>query len=165
MIDLTYMRSCLLVFLTCLLAFCGQSENNTETVTLLCGGCNDPARPVCDAASQSCVACLSDEDCSKQNNGLNACLKNEHAEENRCVACTAESERITCGEYSCNPVTNECTDTKRGTLDICMACNADSECKSDDTHVRRCIPISFRGDLDNVILERGINAIVKAEIG
>lgn len=88
----------------------------------------------CKCASVSCEACKADADC--QRFGM---MCDEAA--GTCVACTIDSEAVQCGGKSCNPVTHDCTQTDRASIDVCGRCVADSECKSD----HRCIPMNFRG--------------------
>jgi len=60
----------------------------------------------------------------------------------QCVQCIVENESA-CGLNSCNPATNTCTETPRGTTDVCEACVADSECLENF----RCVPMKLAGTL------------------
>jgi hypothetical protein len=91
------------------------------------------AAPAC-SASFSCEACKADSDCQRFGK---VCDEGKRA----CVACTIDSEAAQCGNNSCNPATQACTGTDRGSVDLCGRCLADSECKAD----HRCISMNFQG--------------------
>jgi hypothetical protein len=58
-----------------------------------------------------------------------------------CVQCTGDTEAARCGANSCRRSDGTCTATMRGTIDVCEACEADSECVTG----RRCVRTSFMG--------------------
>jgi len=120
---------------------------------------------LCDLGSSSCAQCLGDSDCTDPNAAQcdNAvcvpCTEQGHCEgiegigaaesacdDGVCVDCTPETEGNTCiDETACNPVTNECTTVRIGSLDVCEECVADSQCGEDgaasDAH--RCVPMYY----------------------
>jgi hypothetical protein len=52
-----------------------------------------------------------------------------------------------CNGKSCNPTTNACTTTVRGSRDLCYSCLADSECIGGNitSPTVRCVPMTFNG--------------------
>ena len=138
-------------------------DQNACVACLKSTDCKDTAKPVCDTSTNACVACLANTDCpsataSRCDTTTNACaacqndsdctqISGKNACSNgTCVQCTAAKETA-CGAYSCNPATNACTTTNRGSLDYCGACLADSECIGGDiaTPTARCVPMTFNG--------------------
>ena len=138
-------------------------DQNACVACLKSTDCKDTAKLVCDTSTNSCVACLANSDCpsataSRCDTTTNACaacqndsdctqISGKNACSNgTCVQCTAAKETA-CGAYSCNPATNACTTTNRGSLDYCGACLADSECIGGDiaTPTARCVPMTFNG--------------------
>ena len=73
-----------------------------------------------------CEPCLEDVDCAGID-GLPRC----DAEEGLCVQCAPATEAMDCGERSCDPATQECSDIVRGTRAECEACVSDSDCMED----------------------------------
>ena len=69
-----------------------------------------------------------------------------------------------CGDFSCDPATNECTTTMRGTLEACEACVADSECEKAergeyvDVHAWMFTPRSFL-DLMKRLADEGLTPL------
>ena len=63
----------------------------------------------CDQDSGMCEPCLEDVDCAGID-GLPRC----DAEEGLCVQCAPATEAMDCGERSCDPATQECSDIVRG---------------------------------------------------
>jgi hypothetical protein len=94
--------------------------------------CATEDKPACSATTFTCDTCKADSDCTRFNKVCDEASA-------RCVACTIDSEAARCGTRSCNPATFSCTQTNRGSLDVCLSCVADSECKSD----QRCIALNF----------------------
>ena len=67
--------------------------------------------------------------------------------EGQCVQCTVEDE-TPCNGKSCNPATNTCTTTVKGSRKTCNSCLADSECGTNAGVVdpnSRCVPMTFNG--------------------
>lgn len=137
--------------------------------------CKDAAKPQCNAATKACVACLSNTDCKTagaskcdvtagsptvntclpcsadadctQVTGKTACLIGTASAQNQCVQCTVANETA-CGANSCNPKTNGCSSTARGSRKTCYSCVADSECGTTEGAVdpnSRCVPMTFNG--------------------
>ena len=52
-----------------------------------------------------------------------------------------DTEEDECGDNSCNPATNECTNTERNSVPSCGACVADSECGVSS----RCVNVTYMG--------------------
>ena len=92
----------------------------------------DAAR--CDTTIRMCVGCAEDLNCVGVD-GLGRC----DADEGLCVECKPVSEALDCGSTSCNPATFECTDTIRGSRDVCESCVSDSDCGTD----LGCVPMWF----------------------
>ena len=90
----------------------------------------------CEVAAGTCAACEANADCSHIE-GKGVC------DNGTCVECTLETEAERCGDNSCNPATNECTDSPRDSTQICSPCVSDSECDGDDTF---CVPMQFSPD-------------------
>jgi hypothetical protein len=99
--------------------------------------CTAPDAPLC-GERHECAPCASDEDCAHISD-LGVCNSGE------CVECTA-SDETACGQNSCDPATNRCTKTRRGTLGTCVSCLADSECEGFDQSdpEQRCVPMHFQ---------------------
>lgn len=99
----------------------------------------------CDSEMKECIPCDSHEQCNDveglpgENNACNA--------DGICVQCTPETEPASCGGKSCDPATGTCTDKDVGSLDICEACVADSECGLDGepSDEFRCVPMLYKG--------------------
>jgi len=120
---------------------------------------------LCEVASSSCIACSGDTDCTDptksrcDNNVCVPCTEPGHCEgiegigdgesacvDNVCVDCTPATERNTCvGGVACNPATNECTAVVVGSLAVCEACVADSQCGENDaaSDAHRCVPMFY----------------------
>src|SRR5690606_18489692 len=62
-----------------------------------------------------------------------------------CVECVDGGDEDACGAFSCNAKTFECTETAKGSLALCTACTADSECKGGSAPAR-CVPMTFQGE-------------------
>ncbi len=65
--------------------------------------------------------CIGDGDCTHM-------AGNPRCVAGTCRACTVATETTDCGLDSCNPVTNTCTGTRRGSRTTCLTCVTDSEC-------------------------------------
>ncbi|QED31086.1 hypothetical protein FRD00_03645 [Persicimonas caeni] len=96
------------------------------------GHCDAPGAAKC-SASNECVPCDDDSQCASVD-GAGVCAGGT------CVECTVDDETA-CGEYSCDPATNTCTQTERGTVGTCGKCKADSECVANHA----CIEMNFDG--------------------
>jgi hypothetical protein len=123
--------------------------------------CTTGAEDKCDAATNTCVECLEAADCGSPTAARcdgGACVQCESNDDcdhiagkgvcdaGTCVQCTVADE-TSCAGKSCNPATNSCTQTTKGTIATCMPCVADSECvggaqADPDT---RCMPMEFQG--------------------
>jgi hypothetical protein len=118
--------------------------------------------PICDTEEQTCVGCLENTTCTEATasrcaQGTQTCVACSESAEcthiagkgvcdaGTCVECTATDETA-CGENSCNPATNECTETPRGSVGTCLPCLADSECLGSDQEPPslRCVPMHFQ---------------------
>ena len=88
----------------------------------------------CDTTTGTCMGCIEDLNCVGVD-GLERC----DADEGLCVECKPASEALDCGSTSCNPATFECTDTVRGSRDVCESCVSDSDCGTD----LACVPMWF----------------------
>ena len=106
--------------------------------------CIDAGAAKCDPELKECVPCDGDRQCDNIDGFagvLNACN-----DEGECVDCTPASEAETCpGEFSCDPATEQCTQTKVGSLDVCEECVADSECGENNLPSAdyRCVPMFY----------------------
>lgn len=87
-------------------------------------------------AAGVCARCTADAGCSNRS-ATPVCDESSGA----CVACTADEERARCGLNSCSSISHTCTSTARGSLDVCDACESDSECMFG----YRCVMHSFQG--------------------
>jgi hypothetical protein len=88
----------------------------------------------CDTTAGICVGCIEDTNCFGVD-GLERC----DVDEGLCVECKPVSEALDCGNTSCNPATFACTDTVRGSRDVCESCVSDSDCGTD----LACVPMWF----------------------
>ncbi len=95
--------------------------------------CTDPGRSRC--YEGRCQGCATSEDCA-HNEDTPVCDRDAGV----CIQCTVE-ESGACSGNSCNPATNECTDTPLRSLSFCDRCVADEECLS----TQRCVPMKFAG--------------------
>ncbi len=135
---------------------------------------NCPANaPFCNSARQ-CVQCLADSDCTNvaksacRSGVCTACDSDNQCQQfsatsaraatkicktppndagaamGVCVQCTVGNESP-CGDKSCNPATNQCTNTAVGTVDYCHACVADSECTGGNqaNPTARCVLMNY----------------------
>jgi hypothetical protein len=147
---------------------CGGSTPVCDTDSGTCVQCTaadttacDGDTPVCDTSASQCVACNAASDCTSagaarcHDHACVACSTNEDCahltgtplcDAGTCVQCTPADESA-CGDYSCNPATNSCTETPRGSVATCEPCLADSECVGGDQSdpEKRCIPMNFQG--------------------
>src|SRR5512133_2336424 len=107
--------------------------------------CKTATASLCNTTTNTCSPCSADADCT-QITGTNVCLTDVTGQPNQCVQCTAANETA-CGANSCNPKTSACTATPRGSVDICRACLADSECIGGNiaSSTARCVPMTFKG--------------------
>ena len=96
--------------------------------------CLRPDAARCDTTIGMCVGCAEDLSCVGID-GLERC----DADEGLCVECKPVSEALDCGNTSCNPATFECTETVRGSRDVCESCVSDSDCGTD----LACVPMWF----------------------
>jgi hypothetical protein len=105
-------------------------EANACVACLENADCKSETAPVCSAGE--CVPCSNDAGCSDRGQICDTST-------GQCEGCTLAREAERCGENSCDPKTLACTGTQRGSVTICRACVADSECEAD----HRCIPMYF----------------------
>ncbi len=92
--------------------------------------CTDAEAAVC-GEDTTCQPCTENEECAHL--GLAVC------DDGTCRACTVQTEAVACGLNACDPATHTCTDTQRGSVGLCDACHADSECQ--DSFL--CVPMQF----------------------
>ncbi len=90
---------------------CVQCEMNMDCPTAGASRC----------AGSTCGMCIGDGDCTHM-------AGNPRCVAGTCRACTVATETTDCGLDSCNPVTNTCTGTRRGSRTTCLTCVTDSEC-------------------------------------
>ena len=116
-----------------------------DRATKTCSGCvSNAGCPLesasrCDVETSTCTACRFDDDCALID-GKPVCS------EGACVGCTPETEEAVCGAFTCDPATQTCTQTKRGSQGPCNACVSDSDCMTDDpTGPMRCVPVHYAG--------------------
>ena len=95
--------------------------------------CTDPDRSRC--YEGRCQGCAISEDCAHKEE-TPVCDRDTGS----CIQCSVE-ESAACQGNSCDPATNECTDTPLRSRDFCESCVADQECR--DT--QRCVPMNFAG--------------------
>ena len=129
--------------------------------------CDEPGGEMCEGGA--CVQCVNDSDCDSatlpvcgddgqcvpctvgENAGCDGVMDGATAlgvcadidGVNECVGCTEATAADDCGDFSCNPATNRCTETERGNVPSCGACVSDFECAYDAG--TRCVPMNFRG--------------------
>lgn len=102
--------------------------------------CTDLTNPECNDANV-CVPCSGDAACTNRP-GTTKCNMDGLPEiKGRCVQCTGDSEDI-CQGNSCKRSTGACTDTPTGSVGLCEACEADSEC---DPSEAKCVVQEFSG--------------------
>ena len=137
--------------------YCNTSQNS-------CIQCRTSADCPLTSASAcvagSCTACTADADCAHISDKTVCKLSSESSDAGAitdagsdtgiCVQCSVGNE-TPCNGKSCNPATDTCTNTERGSVDICHACLADSECiggvpNDGGLVTMRCIPIGFNGN-------------------
>jgi len=127
-----------------------DTGKNTCVECLSSTDCKNATASVCIAGK--CEPCATNADCSHLS-GTTVCKSepaaDAGAETGACVQCTVDDE-TPCGSKSCNPATNACTNTDRGSVDICHSCMADSECIGGDvedggTTTARCVSMTFKG--------------------
>ncbi len=94
--------------------------------------CTSNDAPAC--VDGDCVQCERDADCTH--------LDEKVCHEGACVECTVGQPEA-CDQTSCDPATNECTNTAIGSLDWCDQCVADVECPAQT----RCVPMEYKGTL------------------
>jgi hypothetical protein len=114
----------------------GSSKDSGSPDASVCGApCSSTTH--CDATLKRCIECTSNSNCKTP---TTLC----ETDAGICIQCTVANE-ATCGGNSCNPGTNACTNTPRGTLDYCHACVADSECTGGNqtNPTARCVPMNF----------------------
>ncbi len=107
--------------------------------------CTDPSASLCSTGDEpgQCIRCTDNAHCdgiSGPSGTLGLCDTSAGADMGICVECTPENESA-CGGNSCNPATGLCTETPLGSVPVCGACVADSECGTD--HL--CVPMNFDG--------------------
>ena len=104
--------------------------------------CTNAAAAVCIAGT--CTGCSNNSDCSHIA-GKALCSLPAAGGSGSCVACTTSDESACAGD-SCNPATNSCTTTLLGSVAVCHACVADSECATGARGpTARCVTMSFKG--------------------
>lgn len=148
---------------------CDDAAPVCDTTSRTCVECTateadacDGATPVCDPDTKACVECLGNESCTETtaslcdaNNECAPCVDDGDCSHlsgtgvcdgGECVECTPANE-MACGANSCNPATNRCTGTPRGTKGLCEPCLADSECIGGDQSdpEQRCVSMQFKG--------------------
>ena len=120
----------------------------SECVACLADGdCNDPTEAKCDDMLKECVPCDDRAQCDDVDGfpgTANACNA-----DGECVECTPASETETCAnDVSCDPATETCTTTTRGSREVCQTCIADSECGDEGVPSQdfRCVPMFYPND-------------------
>lgn len=105
---------------------CGVGGNAcVDNTCVACDGnedCTEVEASLCTAGNE-CTGCGGDDDCTH----LTATPVCDEAS-NTCVACTIDTEAARCGANSCDPARGMCTTTPRTSVGPCEACVADSEC-------------------------------------
>ncbi len=142
-------------------ANCSGSTPFCDTAQNTCIQCRTSAD--CTLASASacvagtCTGCSTNTDCTHITGNTVCKLGAETADAGTdagantgtCFQCSVEDE-LPCAGKSCNPTTNTCTNTERGSVDICHACLADSECiggapSDGGVESARCVAMTFNG--------------------
>ena len=116
----------------------GEDKCDTTGTCVECltnADCSDSAMPIC-GTDGACRACGADTECMDT-----AATPVCDEDSGRCEECTADTEAAECAGFSCSRLTHTCTTTTLGILDVCDACEADSECAAG----RNCIPHVFMG--------------------
>ena len=131
--------------------YCNDRDLICNTATNECvdclssNDCTTPEAAVCNTTTGECEPCTMDAECNDKDGfpqSPNVC------DDRVCVDCTPETEAMTCADNkSCNPSTRECTDTDVGSLEVCEACVADSECgaNGDPGATYRCVEMFYQG--------------------
>ena len=136
---------------------CKQGEAGASNVCVECTTNEHcPGESVCNAATNLCVECTTNEHCpdpdasvcNVETNACQSCQTNDDCRgiaagdvcfDESCVECTSEDDSA-CGGNSCDPVAFSCTNTERGSVQLCEPCKADSECMNlVGSTTRRCI--------------------------
>ncbi len=134
-----------------------DTTKNTCVECLSSADCKSASASTCIAGK--CEPCASNSDCSLIT-GKGLCKTSSLLDGDagvdasadagtsaaECVQCTVENE-TPCNGKSCNPATNACTTTTRGSRDLCYSCLADSECIGGNvaSPTVRCAPMNFNG--------------------
>ncbi len=121
-----------------------------------CNGTCAAPTPICDATTNTCVACLDDTHCtdvlaarcgaktntcqpcdaSAQCSGLSG---TEVCEGGTCVQCSASDGSACSATQSCNLFNYTCVDVAPTTVTTCKACSNDDQCEAG----HRCVPMQF----------------------
>jgi hypothetical protein len=102
--------------------------------------CPNADAPQC-KSDNTCGDCTQDDACSFREETKRCNLRAGTETFGECVECTGATEQEDCEGTSCKQSTGECTGTARGGVNVCGACEADSECQG----TRKCVQ-QFLGD-------------------
>lgn len=138
-------------------------KSNKCVDCLINSHCTSTSRSRCDATTATCQSCQAHADCTHLS-GKRAC------DNGVCVGCTVATEAAACGDFACDPQTKTCTKKKRGSVGICEACAADSECQGGNTSnpTARCVAMTFNGSQRSggyCLLRKSRNACPAVEAG
>jgi len=128
---------------------------DTLTEPLPCNGACSGETPHCRESDNTCVACLTDPDCTDvamarcDTTGGTCTTCDDSAECMRflgttvcssgsCVECSL-ADASSCAPNPCNSFTHLCSDFRSG-LDICSLCDADENCRMN----HHCVPMLFQ---------------------
>lgn len=100
--------------------------------------CEDLAEPQCSSAG-SCMSCTNNDACEGRASAEQCNQRAGAPTFGTCVECTGATEGQMCGASSCMQSSGQCTDTPRASLEVCEACEADSECKAGTKCVRHML--------------------------
>lgn len=110
------------------------SDDHTCVECLGIEQCPLTTAAVCDTETNICTGCANDDDCERFDE-TPICDVSRGV----CVECTGDTEDARCGTKSCRRSDGVCTDTEQGSVSVCGACEADSECMDGS----RCITDTF----------------------
>ena len=133
---------------------CASRDPRTMCSDNVCVECTDnsqcmtPEEPVCATEGAMAGLCVPCDGGPGQCDGI---LDGETAlgicdisgDTGVCVECTEATADTACGDFSCNPATNTCTETERGDVLDCGRCVSDTECDMEAGF--RCVPMNFMG--------------------
>lgn len=96
--------------------------------------CSSRSEARCSSSSHKCEPCGDNSDCEHLD-GTTEC------DSGQCVECKDDSGGA-CGDYACLRDEKTCSDVRKGSVDVCRRCIADSVCKQG----MKCVTLDFGGE-------------------